>query len=156
MNLKLRSYQGEDLDGVIEVFQTAVQRVASAFYTPAQIAAWAPEPVDREGWAERRASRATWVVEVAGKIVGFSDLEADGHVDMLFTHADFQGRGVARLLLAKVEKEARKVGLLRLYTEASFSARPVFERYGFQILKEQTVTPDGEPMINFLMEKKLA
>lgn len=156
MTLTLRPYRREDLDAVIEVFQTAVHRVASKFYTPAQIAAWAPDEVDREGWAERRASRPTWVVESGGKVVGFSDLEPDGHIDMLFTHSDFQGRGVARLLLTKVESEARLAKLSRLYTEASHAARPVFAHYGFQVLKEQTVAPDGQPMTNFLMEKRLS
>lgn len=156
MSLQLRPYRSKDLDAVIEVFQTAVQRVASKFYTPAQIAAWAPDKVDREGWAERRASRPTWVVEVGGKVVGFSDLEPDGYIDMLFTHADFQGRGVARLLLTKVEAEARLGKMPRLYTEASHAAKPVFAHYGFQVLAEQTVAPDGQPMTNFLMEKRLS
>ncbi|HTX06424.1 MAG TPA: GNAT family N-acetyltransferase, partial [Steroidobacteraceae bacterium] len=89
------------------------------------------------------------------RIAGFSDLEADGHIDLLYVHPDFQRRGVARALLEHIESAARERSLLRLYTEASITARPVFEARGFRVIAPRTVTVGGESMINYRMEKGL-
>jgi putative acetyltransferase len=42
-----------------------------------------------------------------------------------------------------------------LYTEASITARPVFEAHGFHLLTAQTVTVRGASMTNYRMEKRL-
>ena len=75
---------------------------------------------------------------------------------MLFVHARYHSRGVARALLEHVDALARRENTPRLYTEASITARPVFERHGFRVLARQTVAHDGEAMINYRMEKPLA
>jgi putative acetyltransferase len=90
-----------------------------------------------------------------GRIAGFSDLEPDGHIDMLYVHPDFQRRGVARALLQHVEQIARAMGLRRLYTEASLTARSAFEAMGFRVIVPQTVSVHGESMTNYRMEKRL-
>ena len=154
--ITLRRYGPDDLEAVIDIFYQAVRRVAARDYTPEQIATWAPDEIDRPGWAEVRAAKPTWIAELEGRAVGFSDLEPDGHIDMMFVHADFQRRGVARALLTEVERQAHAAGLRRLYTEASITARPFFERHGFRVVAEQQVAPDGVPMINYRMEKTLA
>ncbi len=87
---------------------------------------------------------------------GFSDLEADGHLDMMFVDPRFQGRGVATALLERVEAEARSLSLSRIFTEASITARPFFERRGFRLIAPQTVELRGQRLVNFRMEKGLA
>jgi putative acetyltransferase len=74
---------------------------------------------------------------------------------MLYVHPDFQRRGVARALLTRIEQLARIQGADRLYTEASITARPVFESVGFHVLAAQTVSVRGESMTNYRMEKEL-
>jgi len=76
-------------------------------------------------------------------------------VDMLYVHPDFERRGVARALLEHLEKVARGFNYRRLYTEASITARPVFEALGFRVTVPQSVTLRGEAMTNYRMEKRL-
>jgi putative acetyltransferase len=57
--------------------------------------------------------------------------------------------------LLYIESVAKERGLSRLYTEASITARPVFEALGFHIVAEQTVTRDGVPMLNYRMVKSV-
>lgn len=151
--ISLRRYVTEDLDAVIDVFQRAIREVASKDYNPAQIAAWSQ--VDRDGWKPWRLTRPTWVAVDGARVVGFSDLEADGHLDMMFVHPDHQGRGVASTLLRQVEDAALAQGLRRIFTEASKTARPFFARRGFVVDAEQVVGKRGEPMTNFRMHKML-
>ena len=61
-----------------------------------------------------------------GAIVGFAELEGDGHLDTLYVHHEHQGRGIASALLDRIEAEARRLGMARLYTEASITAQPFF------------------------------
>ncbi len=102
----IRAYNEADLDALIELFAGSVRQVASRDYSKAQIEAWAPVAVNREHWATRRGSRPTYVAEAVGQIVGFSELEPDGHIDMLFVHADHQGQGVACALLKHIHARA--------------------------------------------------
>ena len=151
----IRLYTPADLDGLIRLFHASVRRIAIKDYTEDQVKAWAPDDADRERWASRRASRPTWVAEIDGVLAGFTDLEPDGHVDMMFVHPDHQGRGVAGALLRQVEAEAARLGLDRLFTEASITARPFFERKGFRVIAPQTVSVRGQDMTHYRMEKGL-
>lgn len=154
-DIRIRAYRAEDLDALIDLFTGSVRQVASRDYSPAQIEAWAPVAVNREQWATRLGSRPTCVAEAGGQIVGFSDLEPDGHIDMLFVHADHQGRGVARALLDHIHVRAHEQGIDRLFTEASITARPFFERNGFEVMKAQDVELRGQSFRNYRMAKNL-
>lgn len=154
--ITIRDYAAVDLDAVIALFTRAVREIAVRDYHTAQIRAWAPDAPDRTAWARRRASRPTFIAEIRGDMAGFSDLEPDGHVDMLFVHPDYQRRGVASALLAHVEARARAAGMSRLFTEASLTARLVFTRHGFTLIAEQQVTVRGQTLTNCRMEKHLA
>ncbi len=151
----VRAYVPADVDALIDLFRQAVRRTAIRDYTEAQVMAWAPDVVERERWVERRASRPTWVAEIDGRIAGFIDLEPDGHVDMMYVHPEFKGRGVATALMAKLEEAAAAQKLGRLYTEASITAKPFFEKKGFRVISAQTVHVRGQDLLNYRMEKIL-
>jgi putative acetyltransferase len=136
------------------VFLGAIRQVASRDYTQAQIDAWAQ--VDRAIWETRRFSRPTWVAVVDGTVAGFTDLESDGHLDMMFVHPGYQGIGVASMLLAQAEAAAMAQGLAHIRTEASVTARPFFARRGFRVLAQQQVAIRGQLLTNFRMRKTLA
>lgn len=149
----IRAYRPEDLDGAIELFLQAIRETASRDYSPAQVAAWAQ--ADRNVWRDRRSSKPTWVAELDRTIAGLTDLEPDGHIDMMYVHPRFGGRGVAKALLAAVERRALENGIGRLYSEVSITARPFFERMGFIVVEPETVLRNGQVFTRFKMEKHL-
>ncbi|KRB50434.1 acetyltransferase [Rhizobium sp. Root708] len=150
----IRLYTPDDCDATVEIFLRAIREVASKDYGTAEIDAWA-KVEDREAWAARRASRPTWIAEIDGRPAGFTDLEPDGHLDMMFVHPDYQGMGIASRLLQAVETQARIWALSRLFAEASLTARPFFERRGFVLIAEQSVEKRGQRLTNFRMEKRI-
>ncbi len=152
--ITIRPYRPEDLSNLIALFCASVWSIARRDNTESQLRAWAPDVIDAEQFAQRRIAKPTWVAESEGHTAGFSDLEPDGHIDMLYVHPEFQRLGVARSLLVHLENVARARGLDRLYTEASITARPVFEAIGFHVIAAQTVTPRGDDMTNYRMEKR--
>lgn len=153
--ITIRPYAVDDASWLTDLFRSSVREIALRDYTASQIRAWAPDVIDEEQFGKKCETKPTWVAELEGRIAGFSDLEADGHVDMLYVHPDFRGRGVARALLEHIEEAARTAGLHRLYTEASITARPVFEVMGFRVILAQIVEIGGETMTNYRMEKQL-
>jgi putative acetyltransferase len=155
-SLTVRPYAPADLDALIALFRGSVRTVARRDYTDDQVIAWAPDEIDREAWAVRRASRPTWVAAIDETPAGFIDLESDGHIDMLYVHPGHQGKGIASTLLETVENAARARSVGRLYTEASLTARPFFERRGFRMLGPRTLTRGGVDLVNFRMEKILS
>lgn len=153
--ITIRLYRAEDCDTVLDIFDRSIREVTARDYSPAQIAAWAHEDRDRAAFAAKHASRPTFIAELDGTPAGFSDLEADGHIDFLFVHPDFQRRGVGRAMLAHGEALARRQGLARLYAEVSITARPLFETCGFVVLASQTVEHRSQTFLNYRMEKRL-
>ncbi len=150
-HFRVRLYRSSDCAAVIAVFLSAVCDVSARDYTPDQINAWAQ--ADLEQWEERLNSRQAWVAVHDDAIIGFTELEPDGHLDTMFVHADWQGVGVASALLNCATDAARSHGVARLFTEASITARPFFERRGFTVVSPQVVNVRGQAFRNFRMEK---
>lgn len=149
----LRPYQLTDLDAVLNVFIGAVREVAARDYTPPQINAWVQ--VDRHAFGQRCLNPVTWVAVSGHTLVGFTHLEPQNHLDMLFVHPAWQGRGIATRLLACAERAAATGGATQLFTEASITARPFFARRGFQLLEQQQVVRHGQSLTNFRMVKAI-
>jgi GNAT superfamily N-acetyltransferase len=83
-----------------------------------------------------------WLVRLGGRVVGYVvltwsfSLESggrDGFVDELFLLPEVRGRGLGAGVLALVELEARRLGLLRLYLEVEHGNRAIhlYRRAGF-------------------------
>jgi putative acetyltransferase len=155
MPFDIRRYTPGDLAGLIVLFRDTVRRINRRDYSQAQVMAWAPDEIDAQQWARRFGNKAVWVADLEGAPVGFVDVARDGQIDMLYVHADHQGRGIASRLLGTVEAGARAHGLLRLFTEASITARPFFERRGFRVLAPQRVVRWAQEFVNYRMDKQI-
>lgn len=153
--IELRHYRPGDAEATLVIFREAVRKGAVGQYSDVQRAAWAPAVMDQHAWGVARASKPTWVAEVRGRAVGFSDLKPDGEVDMLFVHPSFTGRGVGRALLEELERCARELEMPLLRALVSLTAQPLFRRQGFVLVREQVIELRGERLANAVMEKLL-
>jgi putative acetyltransferase len=152
---RIRDYAASDAPEIARLFFETVRSVNRADYSEEQVETWAPGVPDPKEWHARMNGRRTLVAEEGGKVVGFAELEGDGHLDMLYAREDAVGWGVGRGLYEAVEREARSQGRGRIFTEASITARPFFERRGFRMVREESVVVRGVSMTNFVMEKDL-
>ena len=154
-NRRIRNYEAADAPEIVQLFFETIRSVNRANYSDEQVEAWAPSVPDPDEWHSRMVDRQTLVAEEGGEVVGFAELEEDGHLDMLFVRGDTVGRGVGRRLYEAVEREARNQGLSRIFTEASITARPFFKMQGFRVVLKQTVLRRDVSLTNFIMEKNL-
>lgn len=82
-------------------------------------------------------------------IVGFGDITADGYLDRLYVHRDFQGQGIATVLCNQLELQAKGT----IVTHASITAKGFFEKRGYRTRKEQKVSRNGVWLKNYVMQK---
>ena len=158
--IALRRFRPADAPACGALFHRAVHVGAAEHYTPEQRAAWAPYPdpppevLDRLG--ARLSEEITWIAEAEdGRIAGFMALRSDGYLDMAFVAPERRGTGLAGRLYARIEAEARALGLTRLRTEASHLARPFFARRGWRLDAAQEITRRGVTIPNFRMSKAI-
>lgn len=76
-----------------------------------------------------------------------------GYLDRLYVHAAYQRRGAASAIFRTLENRARQLHITTITTDASITAKPFFERHGFQTIAAQTVYRHGIALNNFKMEK---
>ena len=155
--MRLRPYRPGDAPRLAEIFQTAIRQIGARDYSAAQVEAWAgPRVTAADLDARYTDGRATFIaVDEADRAIAFSDVEADGHIDMLYCDPAHARRGAASALLAAIEATAREAGLALLHTEASETARPVFEKTGYTAVVRRDFEVEGVAMHNWKMEKQL-
>ena len=81
---RIRDYEQADAPAIARLFYETVRSVNRADYSEEQVEAWAPAIPDAGEWHDRMAGRKTLVAEEGGEVVGFCELEEDGHLDMLY------------------------------------------------------------------------
>ena len=152
-NILLRAYRHEDADALAAIYYHTIHLVNTRDYTAEQVEAWAPiYTQDAKHWLPKWANQPPIVATHHEKVVGFAELERNGHIDCFYVHHEAQGLGVGSGLMAEIIKESEHAGVSRLFSEVSITAKPFFEHKGFKVVKEQTVNIRGMALINFVME----
>ncbi len=149
----IRPFKSEDITALVNLFKEAVTTINIRHYSADQVAVWTAIDIDR--WQTSLEKNITLIAEVDRIIVGFTDMTREGYLDRLYVHKDYQARFVALKLFKAIEKVARNLGLKKITTDCSITAKTPAERMGFVVVKEQTVEKRGMMFINYHMEKKL-
>ncbi|MFO6447237.1 GNAT family N-acetyltransferase [Erythrobacter sp. NE805] len=131
----IRPYRPEDAPALAEITLAAIRTTALAAYSPEQVEAWAARySVQRLLNGAGKGDTILVAADAADAPLAYTVLEAGGHCDMLYCHPEHTGKGLALALLEAAEAEARAQGVVRLFTEASELARPVFAKAGYEVL----------------------
>ena len=146
----LRKYTETDCATLAWFFYDTVHAVNARDYSREQLDAWATNRVNLEAWNESFQAHHTVVAEMAGKIVGFGDMDETGCLDRLYVHRDHQRRGVATAICDALEQYSKAA---EFTTHASITARPFFEKRGYTVVKVQQVERRGILLTNFVMKK---
>mgnify|MGYP000898480768 CR=1 FL=1 len=153
----IRPYTDGDAEALAAVFERAVRGIGVRDYSPAQVEAWiGPEPRADRFRAKMADGRRCWVaLDGAGRVTAFVDLEASGHIDLLFADPDVAGRGVAADLLDVLEQTARDEGMTQLYVEASEAARRFLLKRGYAVERRRDFEVRGVAIHNYAMALRL-
>ena len=73
-------------------------------------------------------------------------------LDRLYIYQNHQGKGIATALCDKLEKS---FFVANITTHASITAKPFFEKRGYQVIQAQEVKRRGVKLKHYRMEKSL-
>jgi putative acetyltransferase len=155
MNMTIRRYRPGEEEALWCLYHDTTHRILERDYTPEQCERWAPAVADMPQWTERIRARNPFVAERDGLILGFAELEPDGHIDYFYCHHAYQRQGVGRRLYAAIEAEATRLQIPLLHAAVSTNAKAFFLRMGFAVVKEQRNIVCGVVAPNAIMRKEL-
>lgn len=144
----IRAYRPGECPPLLELFYDTVHSVNARDYSPEQLDAWADGEPDIAQWERSFLEHDTLVAELGGVIAGFGDITAEGYLDRLYVHRDYQGLGIATALCDRLE-----AGHSPITTYASITAKPFFLKRGYRVVRENRVVRHNIELINHLMEK---
>jgi putative acetyltransferase len=154
--MKIRKYKSGEEKEIWELYRNTVLKVVSKDYDLESVKQWAPQNKDMNEWRSRLEIKQPYVAEVDGVLVGFAELEADGHIDCFYCHHLWIGKGVGKALFHRIEQEAKKQSIQNLYLEASITAKEFFLKNGFEIIKEENKNIRGAIAKRYIMTKNLS
>lgn len=152
----IRAAQQSDAVELKELYQSTVLTINRRNYSQAEVEDWASCGDDLSKF-EGMIETHYFIVAVNQqlKIVGFSSITPQGYLHSMFVHKDFQGVGIATILLNEIERYAIAAGIMRITSEVSLTARPFFEKKGYIVEEEQKRKANRLCLTNFWMAKGL-
>lgn len=132
--MDIRPAEETDLVSLVDLFTDAIVVQGKEHYSAEQVRAWADRATD-SSFKDYILSATTFVAidETGGSgPIGFSGYAMDGHITSLYIRPDCAGKGVGKALLQYVLDHARENGVTKFHVEASASAIPLFEKFGFE------------------------
>ncbi|MEO1671565.1 MAG: GNAT family N-acetyltransferase [Cyanobacteria bacterium J06631_2] len=153
--MQIRRFQPQDTEQIAWLFHNTVRQINIQDYSKPQVEAWSPDKIYFRDWLTICSDRFTYVAVKDEQILGFGELESDGHIDCFYVHHRCQRQGIGKGIYQAIEIKAQELSLTRLFTAASITAQPFFTNQGFAIVNRQQVPCRGETFINYLMAKKI-
>jgi putative acetyltransferase len=147
----IRPFRAEDRAATALVFYRAVREGAAGYYTPEQIAHWAPSPEPDYSKPAKLLDQWAWVAEENGQITGFMSLAHDGLLDMAFVLPEVMGKGTAAALYDVLLAKARAEGLPRLTVDASVYSHGFLKKRGWQVDWQGDRVYDGVAFFGYAM-----
>ena len=139
-----------------QLFQNTVLAINRRDYSQAEVEDWA-SCGDNLANIKDMIKTHYFIVAVnqQSEIVGFSSITPQGYLHSMFVHKDFQGKGIAIMLLNEIEQYAITNGIMRITSEVSLTARPFFEKRGYIVEEEQKRKANKLSLTNFWMAKQV-
>jgi GNAT superfamily N-acetyltransferase len=153
----------------------AIEELQKPFLTPEQVASsWTIMGLD----TQLIEDGTYYVVEIAGRIAGCGgwsrratlyggdqspgrdaallDPKRDpARIRAMYTHPDFERRGVGRLIIQLCEDAARKEGFARAELMSTLAGEPLYRAVGYELIERLTDARGGAPVPLVRMAKAL-
>jgi putative acetyltransferase len=150
----LRPMLPADAPYLAAIYRASVMELTSDDYSEAQQEAWA-EASDDADFPAKLSGQLTLVATIASAPIAFISLKGTDHIGMLYVHPGVVRQGVATMLYEAIEKLAAARGAKALTVDASDTARPFFEKRGFEGVHRNTIPLGEEWLGNTYMKKAL-
>ena len=141
--IKIVEYDKKYAKQIAELFHNTIRVIASKDYSEEEIDAWAGKTIDYEKWANRLSSMKPLLAILNSQVLGFAELEKNGHIDCFYVHNDYQRQGVGRSLINKIKEVAKNIGKVLANKEG----------YHLVVVKSTVVSGTTEDVVIPILEK---
>ena len=154
--ITIRVALNTDIEEIQSLYRNTVLVINRRDYSQAEVEDWASCGDDLSK-IEDMIKTHYFIVAVnrQSEIVGFSSITPQGYLHSMFVHKDFQGKGIATMLLEEIERYAITAGIVRITSEVSLTARPFFEKKGYVVEGEQKRKANQLSLTNFRMAREV-
>ena len=149
--LKISTYKPEYKKEIAELFTRSIHETCAKDYSKAQLEAWASLDIDYDSWGKRLDKTQPFLAFVGDSLAGFVEFY-DDYIDCFYINPSYQKQGVGRALLNHIFDLAKNKKIDKIRVDASITAKPFFEKFGFIELKRNIVKRKNQELINFSME----
>lgn len=104
---------------------------------------------------KRRQSIGLMVVLIENKVLLGTGFLVDDELGGAYIHPDHQGKGMGTAIIKYLVDEARKLGLKRVWMDATPLAQPLYTKLGFNIVSPMVQMVDNVPLNYFKMDMVL-
>lgn len=153
--IEIRQATETDIKDITDLFYETIQTINRKDYSQEEVDDWSSWRNDFEKWKEGLSEQYFILAILKNKVVGFSSIARDGYLDFMFTHKDFQGKGIAKKMLVELEKKSLEQKNNCIYSDVSITAKEFFLSQGFEIEKQQLKRSKEKELINYRMKKNL-
>lgn len=153
--LKIRRATEFDVENITNLFYETIQSINSKDYSQEEIDDWSSWKNDVEKWKAGILEEYFVIAQLKDKVVGFASIAKDGYLNFMFTHKDFQRKGIAKTMLAELEIIALQQKNDCIYSDVSITAKDFFLSQGYSVEKQQLKKSREKELINFRMIKQL-
>ncbi len=151
---RIIKFRAEDSVELAKMHRETIKHINIKDYPPEQIKIWASK-TSAKYFLDTLKSFVRYVAVDDKKIIGFCDFKKGGGFGALYVHKDYQGKGVGKKLLTKIEKEAFKRGIREFEILSTITARNFYCQQGYKEIKKTTHKMDGHKVVVYQMKKKL-
>jgi putative acetyltransferase len=146
----------DDLAELRHLFADTIMNVCRSDYNDEQITVWSSASENIKRWENVLEEQFVLISQHQDQITGFCTLDKGNYIDLLFVHKDYLRQGTAEKLYTAVEHETIRLNQEALSSDVSKTAKSFFEKMGFIVLKEQTVSIKEIEFTNYNMRKILS
>ncbi|MCB0655301.1 MAG: GNAT family N-acetyltransferase [Saprospiraceae bacterium] len=150
-----RPARAEEWPAIIELCVQTIRHVNNRDYRPDQINAWVSRIANPGRMQKRIREQTVWVACDELTMVGLITWMTTGYIDLLYVGKDHQGRGIGSHLLRLAEVSNLREGVHQLESDVSLTAKPLFDRRGFETVQQQQVVLGSVTLTNFKMTKRI-
>jgi putative acetyltransferase len=154
MSMKIRFAQDTDYAAIARLHRSTIRHVNSKDYPAEVISIWSKR-TKASRYRESAAKVKRWVAVEKGKIIGFCDHGFQCEIGGLYVHKDFQGKGVGRKLLKKMEVSMKQLGCNKIKIVSTISAKYFYKKHGYRVIKKKLHQIENKKVDVFLMNKNI-
>ena len=148
------NYDKKYLKQIVELFINTIHNINKKDYTKEQLNAWANPKNDLKTWEKRFEKSKPYLCMLEDEVVGFCEYYKC-YIDCFYVHFKYQNCGIGKLLFTHILKLAKNENIDKIKVDASITAKPFFEKFGFKQIKENLVKRENIELVNFSMEMSL-